>query len=249
MNLLEVYKNKMCDYSNPTLEEACRDQDFGEWIVFQEKKKTIAQISKILEKKSKEGEMIVPLQENVFNIFQRIPNPKFIRVVIFGQDPYIKIDNGKPQAQGYSFGVAPNQKIPPSLRNIFQEISNEYPDYEIPENGCLMDWINQGVFLLNACLTCKYDNSNSHGKIGFWNGFVRDVIEEINTANPNVIYVLWGNESQKKFEPFLERKKEEFILKSAHPSPLSAHKGFFGNNHFKKINQILKKIGEEEIIW
>lgn len=144
-----------------------------------------------------------------------------------------------------SFSVLPGVDIPPSLKNIYKEIENEY-GYPAPNHGYLMKWAKQGVLLLNATLTVRAHLANSHSKFG-WQKFTDRVIEEVSKQDKPVVFILWGNNAISK-EKLIDKSKH-LVLKSVHPSPLSAYAGFFGNNHFKLANEFLKEHGREEIDW
>lgn len=182
---------------------------------------------------------VYPPRDMIFNAFELTPYDK-IKVVILGQDCY----HGEGQAMGLSFSVPKNIKIPPSLRNIFKEIENEYGIKR--ENGDLSDWAEQGVFLLNTHLTVLEGNPLSHKKIG-WEIFTDEVIKYIELNDSPIVYLLWGNEAQKKER--IITNPNHIVLKSVHPSPLSASRGFFGNNHFIGCNNYLRNNGIEEINW
>lgn len=164
-----------------------------------------------------------------------------VKVVILGQDPY----HEEGQAHGMSFSVMPGVAVPPSLKNIYKEIENEY-GYPAPNHGYLMKWAKQGVLLLNATLTVRAHLANSHSKFG-WQKFTDRVIQEVNRQNNPVVFILWGNNAISK-EKYIDQNKH-LVLKSVHPSPLSAYAGFFGNNHFKKANEFLKNNNREKIDW
>lgn len=166
---------------------------------------------------------------------------KDVKVVILGQDPY----HEEGQAHGMSFSVMPGVDIPPSLKNIYKEIESEY-GYPAPNHGYLMKWAKQGVLLLNATLTVRAHQANSHSKFG-WQKFTDRVIQEVSKQDNPVVFILWGNNAISK-ERFIDTNKH-LVLKSVHPSPLSAYAGFFGNNHFKKANEFLKNNNREEIDW
>jgi uracil-DNA glycosylase len=183
---------------------------------------------------------IYPPAKLIFNAFEQCQWNK-VRVVIIGQDPY----HGPGQANGLCFSVNPGVPFPPSLRNIFKEIGNEF-DSEIPKNGDLTRWANQGVLLLNATLTVRDGEAGSHQGKG-WEQFTDSVIEIINSKKKNLVYMLWGGFARKKKN--LIDSKSNLILESAHPSPLSSYRGFFGNDHFKKANAYLKDQYQEEVDW
>jgi uracil-DNA glycosylase len=164
-----------------------------------------------------------------------------VKVVIIGQDPY----HGPGQANGLCFSVRNGVRMPPSLLNIFKEIQQDLGK-PIPETGDLERWANQGVLLLNATLTVRASTPGSHQNKG-WEDFTDAVIRKISAEKENVVFLLWGAYAQKKGE-IIDRNKH-LVLMSAHPSPFSADRGFFGCKHFSKANQYLKSKGGEEISW
>lgn len=166
---------------------------------------------------------------------------KDVKVVILGQDPY----HGPKQAHGLSFSVQPGVPAPPSLINIFKELHNDLGCY-IPNNGYLKKWADQGVLLLNASLTVRAGQANSHSTIG-WEKFTDSVIVLLNEREDPVVFILWGKNAQSKQS--LITNPRHAIIKSVHPSPLSAHAGFFGSKPFSKANQFLIAIGKVPIDW
>lgn len=164
-----------------------------------------------------------------------------VRVVIFGQDPY----HGENQAHGMAFSVKPGVEIPPSLRNIYKELNREL-GCRIPNHGCLEKWAKQGVLLLNASLTVRDGEANSHKGKG-WERVTDKITEILNNRREPVIFILWGNDAKKKGE--LITSPQHIILSAAHPSPLSASRGFFGCGHFKKVNSILIAMNQKPIDW
>ena len=183
---------------------------------------------------------IFPAPDDIFNAFAFTPLEK-VKVVILGQDPYH--NNG--QAHGLSFSVKPDIDIPPSLVNIYQELHDDLGCY-IPNNGYLKKWADQGVMLLNTVLTVRAHQANSHHDIG-WEQFTDAAIRVLAEERENLVFILWGSYAQKK-GAFIDRNKH-LVLSSAHPSPLSAYNGFFGNKHFSKTNEYLKTHGKTEINW
>lgn len=163
------------------------------------------------------------------------------KVVILGQDPY----HGPDQAHGLSFSVQPGIKTPPSLLNMYKELRDEY-GYEIPNNGYLVKWAEQGVLLLNTVLTVRQGEANSHKGKG-WEHFTDRVIELLNEREKPVIFILWGRHAQVKKKLITNTKHH--IIESVHPSPLSARRGFFGSKPYSKVNTILANMGEREIDW
>ena len=164
-----------------------------------------------------------------------------VKVVILGQDPY----HGPGQANGLAFSVRDGIAKPPSLVNIFKEVKNEY-DQPLPDSGNLERWAKQGVLLLNATLTVRARQAGSHQKKG-WEEFTDTVIRKLSEEKDHLVFMLWGAYAQKKGAVINESK--HLVLKSAHPSPFAADRGFFGNNHFKQANEYLREHGEKEIEW
>lgn len=183
---------------------------------------------------------IYPPASLIFNAFNLCPMDK-IKVVIIGQDPY----HEPGQAHGLCFSVNDGVKFPPSLQNIYKEIASEY-NQPMPQSGNLTRWAEQGVLLLNATLTVRAHLAASHQGKG-WETFTDNVIKEVNDRCQNVVFLLWGSCAQKK-EAYIDKSKH-CVLKAAHPSPLSAYRGFFGCNHFILANNYLRKCGKEEIVW
>ncbi len=199
------------------------------------------QIVSFLKTEKAAGKIIYPLGSNIFNAFNKTPFNK-VKVVILGQDPY----HGNGQAHGLSFSVLPGVKIPPSLQNIFKEIKSDIGTENISNAGDLTHWAEQGVLLLNAALTVRDGEPMSHAKFG-WAQFTDAVIKTISDKKENVVFLLWGKFAQDK--QVLINTDCHYVLKAAHPSPLSAHNGFFGCKHFSKTNDILIKHGENPINW
>lgn len=183
-----------------------------------------------------------PAYDNIFNAFALTGADK-VKVVILGQDPY----HGPGQAQGLSFSVPAGQKLPPSLVNMGKELESEmgYPCIA-PAQGDLTKWAEQGVLLLNTTLTVREHEAASHSKLG-WGTFTDAVISYIDEQSRPIVFMLWGSHAQKKKE--LLSNPNHLALCSAHPSPLSASRGFFGNGHFKKANEWLIEQREEPIDW
>jgi len=196
-------------------------------------------LMEFLEKEYAAGQVFPP-PEDVFNAFRLTPFDS-LRVVILGQDPYH--DDG--QAHGLAFSVRPGIAFPPSLRNIFKELCSDTGAF-FPDNGTLVSWTEQGVFLLNTVLTVRAHAAASHQKQG-WEDFTDEVIRVLNNENKQIIFVLWGASAQKKTT--LINRDKHIIMESAHPSPLSAYHGFFGSKPFSKINALLRQNGEPEINW
>lgn len=166
---------------------------------------------------------------------------KDVKVVILGQDPY----HGPNQAHGLAFSVKPGVRIPPSLLNMYKELKTDLGCY-IPNNGYLEKWARQGILLLNTALTVRQGQANSHRKVG-WEKFTDNIIELLDQREDPIVFILWGNNAISK-EPLITNKKH-FIIKSVHPSPLSASRGFFGSKPFSKTNNFLESIGKDPIDW
>ena len=185
------------------------------------------------------GAQIYPAPKNIFNAFNLCPLND-VRVVIIGQDPY----HEPGQAHGLCFSVLPPTPNPPSLVNIYKEIESDTGKKSVT-NGDLTHWARQGVLLLNSTLTVRAHAAASHAGRG-WEQFTDAVIRALSTRE-NIVYMLWGSYAQKK-AAFVDANKN-LILKSAHPSPLSAYRGFFGNKHFSRANEYLTHHGKPEIDW
>ncbi len=184
--------------------------------------------------------IVYPPMYDIFNALH-YTSYEDTKVLILGQDPY----HQKGQAHGLSFSVNKGIKIPPSLQNIYKELSSDLGLY-IPNNGYLKKWADQGVLLLNATLTVIDSQANSHKDIG-WQIFTDKIIQVLNEKEKPVVFILWGKNAISKI-PFITNKNH-LILKSVHPSPLSANGGFFGSKPFSKTNQFLKQNGLKEIDW
>ena len=178
-----------------------------------------------------------------YDIFNALRETSFedTKAVIIGQDPY----HGNGQAHGMCFSVKKGVKIPPSLLNIYKEINREY-GYPIANHGYLMKWANQGVLLLNTILTVREGSPMSHKNMG-WETLTDSIIKKLNEKKDPIVFLLWGAAAIKKKE--MISNKKHLILTSVHPSPLSANRGFFGNNHFKLCNEFLSENGQSEIDW
>ncbi|MGG0538248.1 uracil-DNA glycosylase [Priestia aryabhattai] len=183
---------------------------------------------------------IYPDKYDIFNALH-YTDYKNVKVVILGQDPY----HGPNQAHGLSFSVQPGVKTPPSLVNIYKELKNEM-DYHIPNNGYLVKWAEQGVLLLNTVLTVRRGEANSHKGKG-WEQLTDRIIELVAQKEEPVVFLLWGKHAQAKKE--LIHHSHHLILESPHPSPFSANRGFFGNNHFQRANEFLLQHGRQSIDW
>ena len=186
-----------------------------------------------------ETKTIFPRKELVFRAFATDLNE--VKVVILGQDPY----HTPGAAEGLAFSVPDNQPIPPSLINIYKEIDNDIGHHR-NKTGSLKNWQKQGVLLLNTVLTVEAHRAGSHRGKG-WETFTTATIKYLNETRPHLVFLLWGRDARNK-KSLIDQNKH-LILESPHPSPLSAHTGFFGNHHFSKTNEFLRKHGEAEIDW
>lgn len=183
---------------------------------------------------------VYPPGPKIFNAFDSCPLEK-VKVVILGQDPY----HGPKQANGLSFSVSKDLALPPSLQNIYKEIEDDL-GISVNKNGDLSRWAKQGVLLLNATLTVREGQAGSHQGKG-WEEFTDAVVRKLSDEKTDLVFLLWGSYAQKKGEVIDEEK--HYVLRSAHPSPLSAHRGFFGNKHFSKTNKFLILKDIEPIDW
>ena len=187
-----------------------------------------------------QGKVIYPHSSDWFNAFKYTPLNQ-VKVVILGQDPY----HGPNQAHGLCFSVRPGVKTPPSLVNIYKELQSDLGIQPV-NHGYLTSWAKQGVLMINAVLTVEQANAGSHQKKG-WEQFTDKVIHVINEQLDGVVFLLWGSYAQKK-AAFVDQNKH-LVLKSVHPSPLSAHRGFFGNHQFSQANAFLVSRGKQPINW
>lgn len=180
---------------------------------------------------------------NMYDIFNALKYTAYedVKVVIIGQDPY----HGEGQAHGLCFSVKRGIMPPPSLQNIFKELQNDV-GFRIPDNGELTDWTKQGVLLLNAVLTVRAGQANSHRGMG-WEKLTDAVISKLNEREKPIVFMLWGRNAKEKQK--LITNKNHLVLTAAHPSPLSAYNGFFGCRHFSRANEFLTQTGQEPIDW
>ncbi|MFY0741420.1 uracil-DNA glycosylase [Solibacillus silvestris] len=187
-------------------------------------------------------ETVYPKKENIFNAL-RLTDYDNVKVVILGQDPY----HGPNQAHGLSFSVEKGQKLPPSLKNMMKELQQDI-GCEIPEHGDLTSWAKQGVLLLNTVLTVQAGKANSHKGQG-WEHFTNAVIELLAKREQPIVFLLWGKPAQSKRMLIEQISSNHIILQSPHPSPLSAHRGFFGSRPYSKANEALLSLGQQPIDW
>lgn len=197
-------------------------------------------LRKFLNQEIQSGKKIYPRGEDWFAALN-LTSFENVKVVIMGQDPY----HGPGQAHGLSFSVKPGIPLPPSLRNIFKELNSDL-GVSIPRQGSLVKWAEQGVLLLNAVLTVEEAKAAAHQGKG-WESFTDRIIHLLNEERDNLVFLLWGAYAQKK-AAFVDRKRH-LVLESVHPSPLSAHRGFFGSKPFSKINAYLRSKNLSEIDW
>jgi len=198
------------------------------------------QLQSFLQQELAQKKVIYPNEEQYFNALNLTPFNQ-VKVVILGQDPY----HGEGQAHGLCFSVLPNTKLPPSLVNIYKELSSDLA-IEVPKTGCLNHWAEQGVLLLNSVLTVEKSKAAAHQQQG-WEKFTDKVIQVLNDNTEGVVFILWGAYAQKKGA--LLNAEKHLIIKSPHPSPLSAYRGFFGTRPFSQANDYLKSMNKSLINW
>ena len=219
---------------NPQIEESWKEA-LGEAF----SATSFAQLKAFLVEEKKQH-TVFPPGNCIFNAFNFTPFNE-VKVVILGQDPYHDFN----QAHGLCFSVPDGVPHPKSLINIFKELNSDL-GIPIPASGNLTRWAQQGVFLLNATLTVRAHQAGSHQNKG-WEQFTDAVIQQLSQKREGLVFLLWGNYARAKAT--LINKSKHYILETVHPSPLSAHNGFFGCKHFSKTNDILKKLGKKEIAW
>jgi len=198
------------------------------------------QLKAFLQQQKNNGKVIYPPGAQWFSAFNDTPFDK-VRVVILGQDPY----HGPDQAHGLCFSVLPGVKVPPSLANIYKELASDLGITQ-PNHGCLTSWAKQGVLLLNATLTVEQADAGAHQGKG-WEQFTDQAIRAINDQSEAAVFLLWGSYAQKK-GAFIDQSRH-LVLKSVHPSPLSAYRGFLGCKHFSATNNYLQQHGRQPIDW
>lgn len=208
---------------------------------FTSQRKVLKQIEKVLSSQIKEGKIIYPKPEDVFKVFTK--DFYDIKVLLLGQDPYINPN----QAMGLSFSVPKNERIPPSLKNIFKELQIEFPNTYDFKHGDLQEWFErENIFMLNASLTVEAGKSGSH--MDLWEQFTDKVIEYIAKYNKKVVYILLGNYAKSKMK-LIPNENHNNVITCVHPSPFSANNGFFKSGIFKKTNEILSNRSISPICW
>jgi len=206
------------------------------------KKPYFKKLKENLKKEEQSGATIFPPAPEVYAAFSLCPWNK-LKLVILGQDPYHNVG----QAEGLCFSVKKTlKKLPPSLKNMYKEAESDLDDFKHPGHGSLKEWANQGILLLNTGLTVRAHQANSHKKYG-WLKFTDSVINLINKDHEGVVFLLWGGQAKKKVK--MINKDKHKIVESAHPSPLSAYRGFFGSKPYTKVNKCLEELGKEPIDW
>lgn len=212
-----------------------------EFIDYQRAQPYYQQLIAFVNQERASGKVIYPPKEDVFNAFKTTPLEK-VRVVLIGQDPY----HGPDQAHGLCFSVKRGIKPPPSLANMYKELVNDIPGFQIPNHGDLTQWAEQGILMLNTVLTVEQGQAHSHANAG-WETFTTEALKLLNAQEQPIIFVLWGSHAIKKGAVITAPQHQ--ILSGPHPSPLSAYRGFFGCGHFSKVNQLLMTRGEAPIQW
>lgn len=203
-------------------------------------------LSQAIAQQREEGNIIYPHNEDIFSAFNYVDLAE-VKVVILGQDPYHGArDDGLPQAHGLAFSVPMDVKTPPSLVNIFKELSTDIEGFKAPEHGNLISWAEQGVLLLNTVLTVQQSQAHSHAKLG-WETFTDNIISTLNEENSGCVFLLWGSHAHKKGKHINTGK--HCVLKSVHPSPLSVYRGFYGSKPFSQANIWLEKQGKAAVNW
>lgn len=213
--------------------------DWDDYLQAEFEKPYYVQLRQFLKKEYAEA-IIYPQMDDLWTAFKLTPYHQ-VKVVILGQDPY----HGAGQAHGLSFSVNPGVKVPPSLRNMFKELSTDI-GCEIPADGTLTGWAKQGVLMLNTVLTVRDGQAHSHKKQG-WETFTDEVIRKLSARKEPIVFVLWGRPAQEKKE--LIDLSKHAVVESFHPSPLSASRGFLGSRPYSKTNNILQSWGEAPVNW
>lgn len=215
------------------------DNSWNDFFTFEQRQAYFPELLNNI-KKEYQTYRCFPKWDNIFQVFSLTSLDK-VKVIILGQDPYHQPN----QAHGLAFSVLPKVLVPPSLKNIFQELKDDL-EVDNGENGYLIDWAKQGVFLLNTALTVRYNNANSHSNYN-WHIFTDNVLRYLNEKKEHLVFILWGNNARLKKE--LIDQNKHLIIESSHPSFFSANKGFFGSKPFSKTNNWLIKMQEDPINW
>lgn len=216
------------------------EQSWLEKLQAEFEKEYMKKLRQFLLEEKRAGKVIYPASDQIFAAFNHTPFDR-VKVVILGQDPY----HGPGQAHGLSFSVPQGVRIPPSLKNIYKEINRDL-GLPVPDHGYLKGWADQGVLLLNSVLTVEQAHAGAHQGKG-WEKFTDKAVSLLNEERENLVFLLWGSYAQKK-GAMIDTQKH-LVLKSPHPSPLSAHRGFLGNGHFSAANMYLNESGMKEIDW
>lgn len=225
---------------NSFLSTAEVDLSWKPWLGYELQKPYMERLESFLEAELAKKKIIYPQKADIFKALSLTPYDK-LKVVILGQDPY----HGPNQAHGLCFSVQPGTPFPPSLQNIFKELERDLK-IPTPKTGSLEHWAKQGVLLLNSVLTVEKGLAASHQNKG-WELFSNNLIRLLNEKKQNLVFVLWGKYAEQK-GAFIDPKRH-LVLKAAHPSPFSAHRGFLGCGHFSKINAYLESVGKVPIEW
>ncbi|GGA33873.1 uracil-DNA glycosylase 2 [Kroppenstedtia guangzhouensis] len=214
-------------------------QDWQQVLAEELKQTYLLELKTFLENERKQYP-VYPPEEDLFSALALTPYEQ-VKVLLLGQDPY----HNEGQAHGLSFSVRPGVPLPPSLKNMFKELEEDL-GHPVPNNGHLIPWARQGVLMLNTVLTVRAHEPNSHKNKG-WETLTDAIIQKVNEKPGRVVFVLWGNQAKKK-KKWIDTERH-YIIESAHPSPLSAKRGFFGSRPFSAINRALSEAGMEEIDW
>ena len=212
----------------------------GDWLLRPE----MRELAAFLRQRKAAGARVFPPGAQIFAAFEATPFEQ-VKVVVLGQDPY----HGRGQAHGLSFSVLPGVPVPRSLLNIYTELEEDpgvVPPFRRPDHGCLLPWARQGVLLLNSLLTVEEGVAGAHKGRG-WEGFTDHVVDVLNREREGLVFLLWGSNAQQKGKVIDSRRHR--VLKAAHPSPLSAYRGFFGCRHFSRTNEYLSRRGQRTIDW
>ncbi|MGB3393963.1 MAG: uracil-DNA glycosylase [Stenotrophomonas sp.] len=220
--------------------EASWKAHVGDWLLRPE----MRELASFLRQRKAAGARVFPPGPQIFAAFEATPFEQ-VKVVVLGQDPY----HGYGQAHGLCFSVLPGVPVPPSLLNIYKELEGDsgvVPPFRRPDHGCLLPWAWQGVLLLNAVLTVEEGRAGAHQGKG-WEGFTDHVVDVLNREREGLVFLLWGSYAQQKGKVIDSRRHR--VLKAPHPSPLSAHRGFFDCRHFSQTNDYLARRGQSPVDW